>query len=307
MKWSLADPPREVPWAVKLRVLFGGFLSQFGWAFFGFGMVFVWAFTANADLLGWYRFGGELEYAQGTVTAGEATHCSVNNSRVYANHYRFTTGDGTEHTAVSYATGRRLSPGRQVRVEYPPGRPETSRIAGMRTSIFGVATLLVLIFPAAGLGLLLPGLWRGLRGIRLLRDGKQAVGRLIDRKPTRARVNNQPVWKLTFEFTAEDGGVFQVSARTHDTSRLSGEAPGSLPGVAAASGGGDGEDAPLEPLVYDPFRPARAALLDALPGGPRIDENGNIRVSRPLRTLAVLIAPAATILGHGVYIMIRYF
>ena len=40
----LVPPPREVPTGLRLMVLFGGALTQFGWVFFGFGMIFVWAF-----------------------------------------------------------------------------------------------------------------------------------------------------------------------------------------------------------------------------------------------------------------------
>ena len=38
--FSFSLPPRDVPLTVRLQVLFGGFLNQFGWLFFGFGMVF---------------------------------------------------------------------------------------------------------------------------------------------------------------------------------------------------------------------------------------------------------------------------
>ena len=50
MKWNLSDPPRDVPMLVKLRLLCGGFNNQLGWLFFGFGMIFAWAFIGQADL-----------------------------------------------------------------------------------------------------------------------------------------------------------------------------------------------------------------------------------------------------------------
>jgi len=36
----LAAPPRPVPLLVRLRLLFGGMVSQLGWFFLGFGTIF---------------------------------------------------------------------------------------------------------------------------------------------------------------------------------------------------------------------------------------------------------------------------
>ncbi len=305
MRWNLADPPREVPLLVRLRVLFGGFLNQFGWLFFGFGMVFVWAFTARSDLTSWYVFHGELAEAAGRVTRAEDTRCAENEVTIYANHYQFTTDDGRKHAGVSYARGQKLAPGEDVSIEYLPGRPEVSRIAGMRPKPFGPWPAFVVIFPVVGACLVVPGLVRGLRGARLLRNGKQAYGRLIDKSATRTRVNQQRVWKFTFEFTADDGRTYQVSARTHETDKLSGEDPGDLSGADAATTASAERGEAVEPVVYDPFNPRRAAVLDALPGGPRIDESGRIRVGSPLRTLLVLAIPFASVVGHGAYLLAR--
>ncbi len=45
-----------------------GAFNQFGWFFFGFGLIFVWAFTLNCDLTSWHRFRGQLATAHGRVT-----------------------------------------------------------------------------------------------------------------------------------------------------------------------------------------------------------------------------------------------
>jgi hypothetical protein len=41
----IAQPPRNLSPLSRLTILLGGFYSQFGWAFFGFGMLFVWIFV----------------------------------------------------------------------------------------------------------------------------------------------------------------------------------------------------------------------------------------------------------------------
>ncbi|MHC5083366.1 MAG: DUF3592 domain-containing protein, partial [Planctomycetota bacterium] len=89
--FGLGAPPRHVPFLLKLNLLFGGFLSQFGWIFFGFGLVFVWLFTLNSDLTGWYVFSRDLQTAQGVITSSAETNMSVNETRVYQHHYRFET------------------------------------------------------------------------------------------------------------------------------------------------------------------------------------------------------------------------
>ncbi len=63
----------------------------------------------------------------------------------------------------------------------------------------------------------------------------------------------------------------------------------------------------MEPLLYDPGAPSRAVLLDELPGNPRIDENGQIRLDSPAKTLLALIVPSVVIIGHGCYLLSRFF
>jgi hypothetical protein len=93
------------------------------------------------------------------------------------------------------------------------------------------------------------------------------------------------VYKLTFEFAAADGRKCRAVAKTHLVEKLEGE--------------------PRERLLYDPYSPSRAVMPGAMPGSPRIDENGQIRVDSVLKTLAGLVIPAATIIGHGAYLLSR--
>src|SRR5437773_1352912 len=109
----LAAPPRPVPLLVRLRVLFGGAASQAGWFFFGFGMIFVWAFVCRADLTSWCRFRGALQTATGQVTASSDTGASEGGSKsrrgtpIYKNEFKFTVDD-KEYRNASYAVGREL-------------------------------------------------------------------------------------------------------------------------------------------------------------------------------------------------------
>lgn len=290
---NLVEPPRFVPPAVKCRLLFGGGQNQFGWIFFGFGMVFVWIFGVNTDPLGWYHFRGDLEEVAGVVQRCEETSFSQGGSEhsegtpIFAHHYEFQVR-GTLYKGVSYALAPdKRDTGAEVTVEFSRGNPDRSRIAGMRTAPFPAwAALVVGLFPLVGLCVIADGLRKGRKAIRLLTFGQQAQGSLKSKKATNHRVNKQAVHKMTFEFTDEMGRHHETVVKTHQTEQL--------------------EDDALEPLLYDPVRPSNATLLDHLPGSPQIEPNGEIRTSHPARSYLVLILPALTVLGHGLYAWWRF-
>ena len=281
----LEDPPRPVPMGVRLSALVGGARTQFGWAFFGFGLIFFWSFFPAGELVSLVEFRGERETAPGTVVGCEETNCKENETPVYAVQYAFTASDGVERRGVSYATGERRLAGSAVTVEYPKGRPSASRIRGFRRSTFSVWMSFVAIFPLIGLAFIVVGLKRGIKANRLLAHGKLGRGILKNKKPTSVTVNDQRVWKLAFEFRADDGRTYETTVKTHETRLL--------------------EDDAEERLLYDPWDPNYVTMLDNLPGSPAIDEAGHLKSASPLRSLAVAILPTVTILGHGLYVYYR--
>jgi len=281
-EYGLAQPPRQVPWLVRSQVLFGGFAGQFGWLFFGFGLIFVWIFGLNADLTGILYSVGDVEIAEGNVLKVEATGVSVNETPVYAYTYTFRIeSQEREYQGISYSTGRQYEPGWPVSVEYLDSRPDVSRILGTRQAAFGPWVLcLVLLFPLIGLVFIVSGLMRGRKGNRLLAQGKVTVGELTSKEPTSTTINHRPVYKLTFEFRADDGGSNEVVSKTH------------LPHLL--------EDEVEEQLLYDPRNPSNAVMLDNLPGSPDIDEMGYIHVTDFKSGVLPLIIPGLTILIHGI-------
>ncbi len=285
--------PRTVPLLIRLRILFGGFLNQFGWLFFGFGMIFVWLFTLQADLTSWFVFRGTLETAQGSITTSRKTNVSVGGSKhskgtpVYEHQYSFTWGNDL-YEGTSYCTGGgTLEAEKNVLIEFPRGHPKTSRIRGMRRGIVGLFGLMPVIFPAIGLVFISHGFRKGLKAIHLLAFGQLAEGKLISKEPTNTRVNKKTVYKLTFEFAASDGQTHQAIARTHETKDL--------------------EDEQAELLLYDPMRPAYAVMLDDLPGRPRFGEAGTITTGSPAGAFTCLLIPAMSVIGHGTWLYLKLF
>jgi len=125
----------------------------------------------------------------------------------------------------------------------------------------------------------------GFKAIRLLKYGKIGMGTLKSKEPTGTRINNQTVYKLTFEFTAEDANKYEAIVKTHRPAVL--------------------EDNAQERLLYDELNPPYSVMLDSLPGAPDIDETNSIRVRSYLTGLLVLIIPSVTFIGHGIYFFMK--
>ena len=178
-------PRPKAPPLAELRVVFGGFASQFGWLLAGVGMIFVWAFVPYADLAGAYRFRGGLATAQGAIDDTRPTRFSSGllgcgeGTPIFANFYTFAAPDGRNRAGTSYAVGTRLTRGSTVTIEYLPGDPRMSRIQGMRTRPLGPSAALPVLAPLAGAVFILIGLaGRGKRLRRLKPAQPGAAGRV---------------------------------------------------------------------------------------------------------------------------------
>ncbi len=287
---ALAHPPRGVPLSLRLRLLIGGFSNQFGWFFLGFGLVFARIFLPLCDFDS-LRFLGELELAPGTVLACEATGASEGGSDtsdgdpVFRCTYSFTGPEGEERRGASFGSRTRTE-GAAVTVEYPRGTPDVSRIRGMRSGVFPLWTLFVLVFPAIGLIFVSFGLRNGLRAIRLLARGRPARGKLVEKRATNTSINDRTVYALTFEF--HDGLIRRrMTAKTHLTARV--------------------EDEEEEDLLFDAWKPSNAVLLDNLPARPEIDERGGFRSLPSHRVLLTLLVPGLFVAGHVVWLVVAAF
>jgi hypothetical protein len=275
---TLAPAPRRVSTALRLRLMFGGVLNVIGWALTCFGMIFVWVFVGNSELNALGKFGADAGVVSGFVTGVEATSMSENDSRVQAVHYDYELG-GQKLSGTSYTTRSTPPVGAEVDVEFVLGDPAMSRVLGMRTAPFSAVVAFVWIFPLIGVAFVAFGLRSGRNAVRLLEHGEFARGRLVAKEATNTRINNQRVFRLTFEFEDARGATQKAVVRSHLLAAL--------------------EDEETEPLMYDPHRDA-AVLLDALPGRPQVDADGGFETVRPGVAIAVLILPALAVVGNGI-------
>jgi hypothetical protein len=285
---ALAHPPRFVPLSLRLGSWFGGFHNQFGWMFFGFGMILYWVFALHADYESVY-FLGDLETAPGFVTGSEKLNFKVNKQYVYEVRYRFTAG-GTQREATSYITAHsekaKKKAGAKVTIEYPAGNPERSRIQGGGNAPMPIWCLFVGIFPLIGLAFLTFGLRDGRRTARLMANGESAVGTFVRKEETNVRINKRNVYRYIYEFPAADGNVYEATASTHNTELLA---------------------ANEQPLLYDPANAANATLVAHLPYRPEVDGVGQFKPVSPRRLALTMFLPTASILGHGGFLCWRLF
>jgi hypothetical protein len=278
----LAPPPRRVPLTVKLRALFGGF-GVFAWLWFGLGSSVATAFLRHADLTSWALFRGGAESAAGESLGCEDTGASEGGGKarrgtpIFANRYRFTSG-GDTFEGVSYIAGRCIRAGAPVAVEHPAGRPELSRVAGMRRDEFGPEVGFAAIFPVVGLFLVGASLRKGRRQLRLLERGKLGLGTLLSAEPTNTRINERTVMKMRFALVTEVGARHEIVVRTHLPEKVQDEA--------------------RERILYDPARPEDALAWDLLTSVPALDAAGGLEAKSVLGTALVLLPPLLAVAGH---------
>jgi hypothetical protein len=276
---------RKVCLPVRLRIRFGGVENFVGWFFFGAGLAMAWAIALRSvNPLDNPFDGTDLETAQAVVTHVKVSRSDKGSTSATVK-YRFQVQDKVVE-GTSYTRGAGPKEGARRKVEYRPDQPEISRLQGMRHMPFPAAGWTVALFPLAGWILLVRNWLASSRQIELLRRGRIGQARLVSKEPTSTRVNKQRVYRLTFEFTTQEGETAKVTTRTHQSEHL--------------------EDQQDEPLLYDPQAPWRACLLDAMPSRPRVESDGTIRLENRLHLLAVLITPALALLGNGIYLLIRW-
>lgn len=275
--------PRQISIPERLAILSGGFMSQFGWIFFGFGMIFFWVFVMNSTIVYWFSF-RDWQESEGTVIRIEDTNAEVNDEDVYELIYEYKV-NGNTYTGRSYSTGYAYSEGQAVPIEYDLDHPEESRVNGLRRAMFGWEVIFVVIFPLIGLIFILVGFRTNMKSLDLLINGKFARGKMISKEPTNTRINEQTVYKYTFEFEADNGRTYEATGKTHLTYLL--------------------EDEETERLIYAPNDPAYSTMFDTIPGAPKLNPDGSFQALSGKGYLS-LILPVITVLLHGSIYLFMY-
>ncbi|MCA9618426.1 MAG: DUF3592 domain-containing protein [Myxococcales bacterium] len=284
----IADPPRSVSLSARLQAFFGGILNQVGWIMMAVGLLAAGIFTADSEAVTMLTFRGDKGTTVGKVVAVEDTHAEENETPVMKVRFSYEV-EGKTYEYRSFTLNAPFDAGDTVPVEYLVARPSAARIQGMRMRTFGSFAVFAALFPLVGFLILARELGAARSRVRLLGHGRLARGRLVNKVETNTRINEQPVYALTYRYTVERQEMrpnfrgpavvheeHEVVYRTHLIAKVTDEAE--------------------EPLLYDPDRPSRAQLLDDLPGSVALDARGGFEASFG-KTLVFLLAPIGCVLA----------
>ncbi|MCB0664002.1 MAG: DUF3592 domain-containing protein, partial [Saprospiraceae bacterium] len=251
-------PPRHIDWFTQATILFGGFLQQFGWFFFGFGMIFFWIFAWNSHAMVSLGTWGKWDETTGTIFAVENTNASENETPVYKITLQYQV-DGETHLSDVYKTGGGFSEGQEVPIEYNRNVPSIARMEGTRRGLFSSWVLFVALFPIVGLILVSVSLLGNWNFLKLLKIGEYVRGKRVSKEATGGSItiNNvtYPIYKYKFEFFHKDKPYYAI-CNTHLTQTV--------------------EDEEKEIILYDRFHPEKAIVYDAMPNAPKILPEGII-------------------------------
>lgn len=288
-----SGPSRGIPPGAAVTIAFGGIFNGIGWGVFGFAMIFWWLFGTQADLASHFQFDERTRTTTGRVVEVTQTSYSEGGSKstpgtpIFRYDFEYDLGDGVARRDTCYTRGQQHHNGAAVTVEYVLLSPPVARIQGARRKVFGAETLFVAIFPLVGLGLIAGGTLAGLRTLAVLRRGRLAMGRLVDRKPTNTTINKQRVYALTFEFNDDKGRPQRATIRTHHTHKV--------------------EDEAEERLFYDPQNPWRARMADLLPRGISVQPDGSLHFRGGTLQLALAVGlPLVVLVVHGLVAVAMY-
>jgi hypothetical protein len=240
----------------------------------------------QADFSFFQYYGSSVETKPGFITRVEETNASEggddnsDGTPIYANHYRFQY-QGATLNHVSYSTGSHNTSGDRVQIELPEGKPELSRVTGMRRAKFGPGCLFIVIFPVVGICLIRWGMKRGIKSLRLLTHGQTAIGSLTRKERTGVEINDEPVYRFYFTFKAADGREYEMSDTSHVLTATPGEHQ--------------------EKILYNPQWPAEGVMCDHLPGNVKLDLSD--RVVEQGLPVALMLVPGLTVFGHGGYLL----
>jgi hypothetical protein len=203
-----SPPPRAVPPRVAKAVLVGRgiwFLPLFGLVFGGMGLLFTFLFFPWRFQDDWRLAADGVRTTPGVITAVTDAHMEINEVKVMKYRFAYTPDAGRRREGQCFTTGRRWTDRDTVTVRYLPAQPDLACVEGARLSKGGWGGSFVVIFPLVGGGLLYWFVADRRSKRRLLRTGLVAEVDVVSVENTNAKVNEQPVYKITISSPAGPG------------------------------------------------------------------------------------------------------
>ncbi len=236
---------RYLPLSQKLLLLLGG-TWKFALGLTIVGLVIAYFTLTSIDLQEIvYLRGSSVAIGSGEIMDMYATSTSINEEPVMGYEYVFHSPIGdlfwTSYSHTSYA-----DVGDVVEIEYHVDRPYVHRIKGMRNSVSGWLNFLLLIPLFIGLFWIFVNIRIGLKRISIISYGQLADAKLLSKDETGVQINEEPQYKYTFEYEAQDGKNYHATHRTTDD-----------------LGTGNRQ------VIYNALRPEKAVIVNFLPASMR--------------------------------------
>ena len=284
---SLGDPPRHIPPMLTLSLIFDK-ICIVGAAVMSFGLIFFWLFFHPKAVLQDHYLNTKGVEVLGIVTSSTETNYEVNERDVYRIDFTFKTPRG-EQTGFAYSTDSSINSGADVTVQYLENEPQVSRIKGTRRDPIGWAGGFVIIFPFAGLMVILGGISKGLKTVSLMKNGILADAEVLDvRTPPRSGDSDTSVLSEIVLKYVDDRGNERTF--THSTSNIF-----------------DVGDEPRELILFDPTNPKKAFPIDEFYKKVEIDNRGEIQDASPGSVVLTVGAVLLLLAPHVIYFVWHYF
>lgn len=282
-----SKPPRSLSLYSQAALLCSGIYAVMGWAFFCFGMIFVWIFVINSSVMLWFSPKVDWQNSEGRIIKVTNTNASENEEEIYAIHYMYFV-NGQQYTGKGYMKGDMHLEGDPVAIKYNPNQYSHSRLINGRVKMFNGWVAFVLLFPVIGLILIYKSLKENYRNLQLIKNGYFITGTMLSKEPTGSyiEINNveYPIFKYEFQFMAK-GKERIAQCKTHKTNVV--------------------EDEVEEFILYNYDNPDDAIVFDAITNAPAIDNHGQL-IQVPYKKAYVLIAPLLTFIIHVPWALIIF-
>lgn len=236
-----------IPIRIRILHLFGRTSFIIGFLFVIIGLAFIIFFSFQINWRMYFAGKNDLVATQGIITGFQETEYAVNDDPLFSYNYRYSDQEENIYFGSFMEFEGHYSIGQSVEIEYLINAPDSSRFMGRDRKNFdqimflgGIGAFLT------GLFFLIPSSKRTRRERKIIMTGLPAEGKLVLAEPTNLRVNEQPVYNLTFEFRSGRNSFEKFSIRSHLIRNFSREHK--------------------EKLIYDPRKPSNAVVIDTLPG-----------------------------------------
>jgi len=236
-----------IPLRIRLLHNFGRSSFNIGFLFtiIGLAIVVYFSFQLNWKIL----LAGENDFteAKAFITAINGTAYTVNDNPLFEYQYRYSANRLTSNTGSFLEFAETYEYGQEIQIEYLADFPEVSRFSGKdRRNYDRIMFLAGAGGVLAGFFFLYPSVRKTRRERKILLVGLAAKGKLIHAEPTNLQINEQTVYKLTYEYSSGPNKSQQFSLRSHMIRNLSEEHS--------------------ETVIFDPRKPSSPLIIGTLPG-----------------------------------------